>query len=395
VNRHRTLVVGLLLAVVLGGVAPAVAVGERPAVSDPGLIVVDTSLAPERPVPDENFTLTTTVRSADLAAERYVVREIAVREGPSRTSDGYNATDPDEWIAPGGELDRNLSVELDETGTYTLYLHLRLVTETGESTSVVEPITVEVHRPHPQVGVEAASALPGTDASLNVTVANGMDVPVQSLRLRACGDARVENPTRVFSSLPAGAEQSVTYTIPNATVGTRTVCLALAYRTENGTHRSVRRHYDVAVRPPENPGEVTLTGLSATRENGTLVVSGSAGNVGGSEVTGVVVRAAEGEGVVPANGGASYFVGAVPASDFTSFEVRARLTGDADTVTVPVRVSYSVDGVRRTTVATVRYDPPDRTQSPDDNGGLPFQLLGGGAAALVVGLVGWRRFDGR
>jgi hypothetical protein len=395
-RRRAGLVVGLLLASVVAGAAPAAA-GSGDPVDDPGILVLDTSLSTDRPVPDENFTLTTTVSAPDASARRYVVREVSVREGRSRNSDPYNATDPDRWVESGGDLSQPVSLHLDESGEQTVYVHVRLVGARGDSYSLVEPVPVEVFRPHPQVAVEAASSLPGADGTLNVTVANGRSDGIRSLRLRTCGGVDVENPTRVVSSLSPGSTRSVTYTIPDAETGPREVCLDLSYRTANGTNRSVSRQYPVTVRPPENPGDVALTGLTVTRENDTLVVSGSAGNVGGSDVGGVVVSVGEGEDVSPASGRASYFVGGVAESDFSSFEVRAALAGEADGAVVPLRVAYVVDGVPQETTASVRYEAPERPQEPSRGGGFPLgiEALAGAGALLVVGVVGWRRFDGR
>ena len=90
-------------------------------------------------------------------------------------------------------------------------------------------------------------------------------------------------------------------------------------------------------------------------------------------------------------------MGEVPSSDFSSFKVQAALDANASTVTVPLRVSYIVDDVRRNQTVPVTYDvPPQSTEpSPSESNSLPLSVIGGGSLIGLVALAGgWRWFRG-
>ena len=168
----------------------------------------------------------------------------------------------------------------------------------------------------------------------------------------------------------------------------------------------VRADYEVgdttATTPAERvtlrstPGRVELTGLDVQPESGHLVVTGSASNVGLSPVNVVVVRVAESEGVAPVSPNREYFVGTIPASDFVSFDVTARVDGNVSEI--PLRVTYLSDGRRRVEEVSVPYrgaaaETPDRSDGDSGGGGLLLPAVVGVAVVMVVGVlvfVGWR-----
>jgi hypothetical protein len=93
------------------------------------------------------------------------------------------------------------------------------------------------------------------------------------------------------------------------------------------------------------------------------------------------------ERVTPVSPAKDYFVGNVPAGEFTSFELTARLAGNR-TDTVPVRVSYIADGEQHSRIVDVTItDAASRAvdQSGGDDG--PDGPPGGG------GFLGLGRID--
>jgi len=156
--------------------------------------------------------------------------------------------------------------------------------------------------------------------------------------------------------------------------------------------------------------DVRLTGTSVSG-GATLTVTGSASNVGVEDAQGVLLTVVDTENVDPTQPQSDYFVGTVPASDFGTFELNARVTGETDSI--PVRVSYNAGGERHERTVEVEYDgasafgdtgrgpsseaPPVSGPDKDtSNEGSPPTLL---VVALIVGVVavmtyGWRKRNG-
>jgi hypothetical protein len=203
-------------------------------------------------------------------------------------------------------------------------------------------------------------------------------------------------------------------TVGQAVVGTlapdETATVRLPVQDLDGTAAvEVRADYEVAgtavsvagdrVRLRSRPGRVELTGIDVQRESGHLVVTGSASNVGLSAVDSVVVRVREVDGVTPAPPNREYFVGSIPASDFVSFDVTARVTGD--TTSIPLEVTYLSDGQRRVEEVSAPYreatvETPDRSDGGSGDaggGGILLPAAVGVVVVLAVGVlvyVGWR-----
>jgi hypothetical protein len=132
-------------------------------------------------------------------------------------------------------------------------------------------------------------------------------------------------------------------------------------------------------------GNITLTGIEVIRTGGTVRLAGSASNTGETAVTGAVVNVVGTERVTPVSPSKNYFVGNVPAGEFTSFELTARLAGNR-TDTVPVRISYIADGEQYARVEAVTLadtgGPVGTPAGPSDHRGPP-----GGGGFLGVGRI--------
>jgi hypothetical protein len=191
-------------------------------------------------------------------------------------------------------------------------------------------------------------------------------------------------PRQAIGPLAPGESESVVVDLSGVPGGD--VTAVASYRVA-GVDRTGTATGRFAYDPPA--GEVTLTDVDlAFREDGSLLVTGNAGNPGDGEVTGVVVAVGESEHVGPAYPRRTYFVGTVEASEFAPFELTADV--DAENATgVPVEVTYRVDGAARTERVTLPYD---RSLAPDERGDegiiarLPGSpLVAGVLAGLLVG----------
>lgn len=234
-----------------------------------------------------------------------------------------------------------------------------------------------------------AGVPPEGNTTVPVTVGNFGNAPLENVVVRASATNGTVPPVPV-GTLDPGTTRQVLLRVND--VGTRadlditaTYDLAGETRTVSTTSR-VRAAADV-------PGEVELTGLDTELEDGRVHVLGSAANVGLRQVNSVTVRVLPAEGVEPAAPNREYFVGTVPASDFTSFDVYASVEGNV--TEIPLEVSYLTDGERRTFTTSVPYDAPaEPSGNTNDGGGGGLLVLGAGVviALLVVVLVvvGWR-----
>jgi hypothetical protein len=119
-----------------------------------------------------------------------------------------------------------------------------------------------------------------------------------------------------------------------------------------------------------------LTDVDAVAEGGSLDLSATASNVGSERVESVVVSLPDSADVT----GREYFVGGVDGSDFSSFTIST--TVDQNVTSVPVEVTYVVDGVQKTTTVDVSVEQV-ALQAPSESsggGGLPLIPI----AAVVV-----------
>lgn len=383
------------LLVVLAGVSGAAA-GPAAAIED-GFVVVDPGVVPAQPTPTDNFTVSTTVANADRSDPTYVVRSVTVYNGTDLAeTDRLNGVDPDLSIEPGESVTLNVSAALDSVGPHDLLVELRLESVSGEWATVRRPLSVRVRQPHPRLSVTAGETIPGSPAPVNVTVSNGMDAPVRDVELRLDPDSvTVEDDRLVVPRLAAGDDRLFNLTARGPTRGAETIEARLAYTTADGIRRTTTETLTARFVRPTNPANVSLTGIEVSRQGGTLLVRGTAGNHGGSQADSVEVSVGRTDAVAPAQSSADYFVGSLAASDFSSFTVSARLTGNHSRVTIPLRVSYVVTGVERTRTVGVAYDPVS-PQAPSGGSGPPVPLaIGAGLLlAAVVGAGAWRWFGG-
>jgi hypothetical protein len=221
-------------------------------------------------------------------------------------------------------------------------------------------------------GEEEASGPPDT---LAVEVTNFGNAPLTEAVVvpRADGERLARE---AVGTVPPGGSTTVEVSLASLDAPA-TVTATVQYATGDRTG-SAAGSYEY--RPPT--GDLRLTGVDLTLEDGTLTITGNAGNVGDGEVTGVVVAVAESEGVRPAYPSRNYFVGTVEGSEFAPFELTAAV--DAGNATaVPVEVTYRVAGEERSRTETLPLDgvEPEGGEQRTRGGTNP-----GVAAALVAGL---------
>jgi hypothetical protein len=466
-SRRRPTLVLVLAALVV------VPVGSLPALGAQ-VSVAGVTVSPEQPAPGERFTITTSIRNAGDGP--FEVEDVVIK----RVDGDELKRVSDLGTLPGGAtMDVPLALKFEETGVRDLRVFV-FGEDGNRNVELQYPVVVTVRRGGPQLSVETGDAVVGAESAATIDVVNGESNPVRNVRLSLQSPTvEVDDPTRVFPTLAAGAVETVSFNVtPTRTAGELTA--TLRYTTATGDRRTVTEvvdlgaeqlRTDVAVdaavaegraRPPvdvdvsnfgnaplrdvvvrvvadetvvtrrsvgdvdvsgttrarlnvtgidradlrvvaayetggergevattvayaANPGRIELTGVDYEFEGDTLHITGSASNVGLSDVEGVLVRVQDTTGVRPARPYKEYFVGTVPASDFVSFDLYADL--DANASTVPVEVTYIADGRRYSEVQRLDVSDLERpSERPPDRGGLPSLplLIAGGVAALVV-----------
>ncbi|MFC7070152.1 hypothetical protein [Halobaculum lipolyticum] len=379
---------------VVGGVAAVAA----PAGAD-AFVTMRTDVSTEDPVPDEPFTVTTTIANDDAGDDTYRLTDLSVAEVPDANYDEDDeelaVLDVSDDLRPGSERAYDLNVTLEDVGEQTVYVHAVFLGPRADRKRVVQPVTVDVEEPNPQLELDVTDAVVGAERTVNVTVANGLESTVRQLDVRVATDTDAltfRTRGRVRSTLP-GAETAVfSFPVRATEAGQFPVTVELSYSLD-GDRRSVTRTFAADFSEPQNPGRVRLTGVSVVRgDDGVLQIAGSAANVGGTDVESVLVAVAEADGVTPADPQPDYFVGGVEGSDFASFDLNAELSGDR--TTVPVRVEYVVDGVERSFTTDVRVSQaalatPEPPQQGGPLGGIPLvsAVLGVLVVVLAAALV--------
>jgi hypothetical protein len=351
--------------------------------------VSNVTASTETPTAGEPFSLRVTVVNYEGSGQAATLNQLVVSVGGERR---YVADDLGR-LTPGSRTTVTVPLTLDEPGQRTVDVQLYGSSD-GALVNTRAPYVVDVRSPQrPSLSVSVPDAVVGASRDVNVTVANGGDGPVGNVVLRADSSAdpvSFDETTRVRGRLAAGETRTFTFPARVTAAGSYPVDLSLTY-TENGVRRTVNETFDARFAEPANPGRVILSGAEATRRGGTLELSATASNAGGTAVGGVVVAVTGTEAVRPQ----TYFVGSVEASGFSTFTLRTGLTGDVSTVSV--EVTYVTGGVERSYTTEVAVTGPPAPATPPGgarSGGPPLgtvALAAGGLALVVLGGAVYRR----
>lgn len=280
-----------------------------------------------------------------------------------------------------------------ENGRRNVTATLSYTTADGDRRTVTRTLSTRFSPPtepdeHPQLSVETESAVGGAWRSVNVTVANGLAKKVRQVSVSvASEDVTFSSERRVVAGMDSGATRTFAFSA-KAPAGRHDVTVSMTYLTEQGVKQKVERTVTADFTPPSNPGRIRLTGVAVDRTPRGFEISGSASNVGSDDVESVIVEVVDRENVDPSQPNPEYFVGTVESSDFAPFDVNAQVAGDRSTV--PVRITYLVDGVEKSFVTNVEIPggASPQVRQAQSGGGGGGGLLSIGLVLLVVVLLG-------
>lgn len=279
----------------------------------------------------------------------------------------------------------------DQSGDHRLRATLSYTLPNGTDRSVTQNRTIETDAlDEDGVIVEVSTRGTGTDQRMVVDVLNQGNTAATDVVVSATAENATVTRALIGSVGPGETEQvrlNASLSEPRADV---TVTAAYESGTDERTTTTTRTLRS-------NPGAIELTGLSVVREGGLLQITGSTSNVGMTATQSVIVRVLPDENIQPAAPNRDFFVGEVPSSDFSSFDLTARPTGNVSSV--PVEVSYLVEGERRTQTFSVTVDEGVTGESREQTsgGGGPgiglFAVVGLGlVAVLIVAAIMVRRY---
>lgn len=281
-------------------------------------------------------------------------------------------------LASGSEETYGFTVLAPTPGAHRITATLKYTASNGTRQTVRQHTQVEFAPLSKRVSLDAKSAAEGSAVSAKVT--NFGNVPIENVVVRG------ESPNATLADTPIdrldpGESRTVKLNITRFEAdGDIPVNVTATYDAGD-----VRGQADTAVQIASNPGAIRLTGIETETEDGKVHLSGSASNVGLTDADSVIVSVIPSDSIQPAHPNKEYFVGTIPASDFSSFDVFARL--DKNVSTVPLKVTYLVDGERRTYTVDVGYEADDGSigtaNQSDTDPILPVAI--GGAVTLAVG----------
>jgi len=281
-------------------------------------------------------------------------------------------------IADGDSVETTFDFEPGSGGTHTLNATLSYTTGDRTVRKVSETVTVEAEPLRDRVSLDVSTTRGGGSQTVVVDVLNQGNAPATNITVSgSSANATVQR--ALLDPIAPGESRTVRL---NATLSADRADLDMVATYDLGEQRG---ETSVSTAVTQTPGTISLTGIQVVPEGGRLRVSGSASNLGTTDAQSVLVSVVGSDRVTPVEPNPEFFVGPVPASDFASFDVYAATEGNVSTI--PVEISYIVDGERRT--RTVDVDATAASQAlsaqrraPEDSGGGGFPLI-----PVVVGLV--------
>jgi len=333
--------------------AAAVAVGPA---SGNGIVTVSTETAPERPAPGENVTITTTITNPEGGSDTYSVGRIEIRETDADDSKLYNYSDDLTAVDVGETVTRDLSAAVEESGEHTFVVHMQLLSG-GQVWNIERTVTVTAGRADPALSLSGQPVGPSGETAFTLNVSNPRSDAIRSLSIDLASDSvTFDEDRRIVSQLGAGQTTTLQFPVSNVDPGTKTVTADVEYTTADGRFVSTTTELGASVDRIENPGNVTLSGVEVRNVGSELRINGQVDNVGGTSVSSVSVAAAD-EADSLGEVQSRTFIGAIDASGSTAFDLAVATPSESGATTIPVAVSYRVDGERVSRTLSVAYEP--------------------------------------
>lgn len=260
-------------------------------------------------------------------------------------------------IPEGSNHTFQYDVRFEETGTGTLTAELTYKTETGTTRSTTKTVSIPVVDAVVRADLSARRSPNRTDG-VEVELTNFGNVHLSDIEVTATDDGDVVARGLLADVAPKSSRTVLLTAGPRVNDNlTFTATYEAAGQTETTTLTT-----NVA---KEVLGEIRLTSVEATRAGTVVTIDGEAANIGSTDVESVLVNIVTTDGVRPVAPSGEYFVGAIDASEFATFELTAE--ADSGVSSIPVEVVYIVDNERVRT--TQQLDISSAAAPPASGGG--------------------------
>jgi len=304
------------------------------------------------------------------------------------TVDGDDVTVTDDRavftrVADGDSVTTAFRFRPESAGDRTLDATLTYTTG-GVERTVSETVTVDAEPLRDRVSLDVTTTQGGSSQVVVVDVLNQGNAPATNVSVGGSSpNATVSR--ALVERVPPGESRTVRL---NTTLSGDSADLAVEASYDLGD-----RSGSTAVETPVTwtQGTISLTGVQVVPEGERLRITGSASNLGTTDAESVLVSVVGTDRVTPTEPNPEFFVGPVPASDFASFDVYATTEGNVSTI--PVEVSYIVDGDRKSRTVEVdaagasrALEAQQRAEAADagGSGGFPVIAVAVGLAVLVA-----------
>lgn len=324
--------------------------------------------------PSEPSTETTVNVTMANGADTNVSNLRLTLSGPNATLD-----DPERVnaaLGSGRERVVTYDVTFAESGLQSLTATLDYRDGDGDRGSISTTRTFDVDPTDVDADLDAEVVRENGTARIDAALTNFGNVPLERARIRA--EAGGETVARKLVP-DVATETTEEVSIGESSLPAGEVRLHATYEAAGERHETTTT-VDFA---PTTDGNISLTGIEVVPGGSAIRLVGSASNTGETDVTGAVVAVVGTDGVTPVAPAKDYFVGNVPAGEFTSFELTARLGNRTDAV--PVRISYIADGERHERVVAVSVT--GGSAGPAAPGGGPPDGPPGGGGFLGLGRI--------
>lgn len=353
---------------------------------------------PDEPTTGESITVETTIKNLESSTEPGDITAIYIRTSTGGLNEHGRIRNVG-MIGPGGEVTVPMSVSFEDPGEKRLTINVGVEGKNGTHHTYEYPLALDVAEPSVRAGL-ATNASDGESNSTDVTLTNFGNTDLTDVEITATAkNTRID---RNFL-LDVAPESSRTTTFPLDDVPADTVVFNATYTADGRSHATTRR-IDMSERVPIE-GEIRLTGTEMSRSGSELTIEGEAANIGSTDAESVLVRLPTSESIRAVSPSGEYFVGAVDASEFATFELTGEVEQEVSSVSV--EIIYIVDGERLTTTQQLNVassgtlqsgssqtdDPGAQSGNSGPLGGLPlvpivFAVLLVGASIVIYR---WRR----
>jgi len=403
-TRSRTLRVLVVCALVVGTGVGATAI----AAAQTDVQIASVSVSSNETITGEPVTLETTVSNLQSSDGSVFITDIYLRtSGEASTQQRIEDVGS---VPPGGSVTVPMTTSFQKAGEKQLTVHVTVRDQNGNHNSYEYPVYVDVEEPNVKAQL-STSTPPNQSGTTRVSLTNFGNAELSDVEVAAAAGGEEFDRNFLFDVAP-GASQTTTFDTEN--VSADRVTFTATYTAAGDQHTTQETVTLQNVKQVD--GEIRLTSVETTRTGSSVTIEGDAANVGSTDTESVLVSIPNESGVRPVAPSGEYFIGAIEASEFATFELTGKV--DAGTSAVPVDITYIVDGERVTTTQDVNLgsgggagagtagdgqtggdaqNPASGTGGPDGqagSGGLPLLPIGVVLVVLTVAGVAvflWRR----